>query len=507
MTQDKDWPLYFRDNLTIGSLDSSVGVACLWTPKIQLAKKLDPKTYCVLGQLYSYDGLNPMIRNILARPRIRTIILCGQDKIGSADIMTSFMKNGVNDKGRVIGKEVAKIEKEIPRAAIDLFRAQVKIVDMRGVLDAAKIQEAITAAAAEPNTPWAEPQLFPEAELSTDRFPIDPHGVKIREKFVAHAWLRVLHHIMRFGAEKPTHHGTNQKEVLNMMTVISDEDPENIRWADWFNFTPEHFAGYKPQVLTPQPVPSLEYTYGMRLRNHDGVNQVAKLIDKIREEYFSRRAVAVTWNVAKDNESSHPPCLSLVQIIVQDDVLHMTAYFRSNDMFRAWPENALALRTMHKEIADAVELPMGEMCIISQSAHVYEENYNEIKEILREHYAREVDFCRFDSRGNFTITVNRVKKQIEMVMMTPKGEKIAKYEAVSAFKMMHKLVADDAVGEIGHALDLGQELLEAEICLRTGLEYRQDITGRQAFLKELDGVVAQANANASATESAMEKAR
>src|SRR3989338_11385390 len=155
--------------------------------------------------------------------------------------------------------------------------------------------------------------------------------------------------------------------------------------------------------MSAESIPSLEYTYCMRLRNHDGVNQIETLIAKIREEYFSRRAVAFTWNVAQDNVSQHPPCLDLVQVIVQDDVLHMTAYFRSNDMFRAWPENALALRTMHKEMADAVELPFGELCIISQSAHVYEENYNQAKELIREYYFKEVDFCRFYSRGNFTI--------------------------------------------------------------------------------------------------------
>ncbi|OGY81880.1 MAG: hypothetical protein A3I91_02455 [Candidatus Kerfeldbacteria bacterium RIFCSPLOWO2_02_FULL_42_19] len=485
----KEWPIYFKDNIIVGNLQNSVGIACLWTPKVMFARKLNAASYCVLSQLYSNDGINPILRNVLARPQIHTIVICGQDKIGSADALTKLCVSGIDEKYKIIGKLEAKVDKEIPREAVELFRRNVKIVDMRGVLDAAKIQQAVREHAA-PNTPWAAPQLFPEPELSTERFPIDPHGVKIREKYVAQAWLRVLYYIMRFGAEKPTHHGTNQKELLNMMTIITDEDPENIHWADWFNFTREHFEGYKLQVMSAESIPSLEYTYGMRLRNHDGVNQIETLIAKIREEYFSRRAVAFTWNVAQDNVSQHPPCLDLVQVIVQDDTLHMTCYFRSNDMFRAWPENALALRTMHKEIADGVELPMGEMCIISHSAHVYEENYNEVKELLKNYYAKEVVFCRFDPRGNFTIHVNREKRQLEMIMMTPKGEKIVKYEAPDAFRMMQKLVADEAVSEIGHALDLGEELMEAEICLRTGLEYRQDITGRTQFLKELDQLLA-----------------
>lgn len=466
-----DWPVYFKENLIVGNLDSGVGVATLWSPREAIAKGLDPKTYCVIGQLYSNDGINPMIRNIMARPQIRTIVLCGQDKIGSADSLANLIKNGIDEKGKVIGKPESKVEKEIPREAVEKFRQNVKLVDMRGVFDTTKIQAAINEASQD-NTAFADPQIFPEPEISTDRYPTDASTIKIRGKFVGDVWLRLLWHIMRFGAEKQAHHGTNQKELWNVVTVIEEEDPTDIKWSPWFNFTKEHFEGYKPQVMTKEKIPSLEYTYGQRLRDHDGIDQIQSIKDKLKKEPFSRRAVAMTWNVKLDDASTHPPCLDVVQCVVQDETLFMNCYFRSNDMFRAWPENALALRTMQKEIADELGIMMGSLTIISASAHVYEESYAAIKEMLKEYYPKAIDFCEFDPRGNFVITA--ANGNINLIHMNPTGSKIGIYSGKTAMQVYQKLVEDHAVSIIGHALDLGGELQKAEMCLRLGIRYTQD---------------------------------
>lgn len=466
-----EWPLYFKDNLIIGNLASGVGVATLWSPREAIAKGLDPKTYCVIGQLYSNDGINPMIRNVMARPQIRTIILCGQDKIGSADSLAKLMENGIDEKGKVIGKPESKVEKEIPREAVETFRKNVKLVDLRGIFDPAQIQAAINQASQD-NSAFAEAQVFPEPEISTDRYPTDPSTFKIRGKYVGEVWLRLLWHIMHFGSEKESHHGTKQKELWNMVTVVEDEDPADIKWSPWFNFTQEHFEGYKPQVMTGELIPSLEYTYGQRLRDHDGINQIQSIIEKLKKEPFSRRAIGVTWNVKIDDQSAHPPCLDVVQCIVQDDILFMNCYFRSNDMFRAWPENALALRTMQKEIADAVGVMMGSLTIISASAHVYEENYAAINDMLKEYYPKALDFCEFDPRGNFVISV--AEGGIRLVHMNPTGTKIGTYAGKTAMQVYQKLVEDHAVSIVGHALDLGGELQKAELCIRLGIPYTQD---------------------------------
>ncbi|PIW36472.1 MAG: hypothetical protein COW24_05165 [Candidatus Kerfeldbacteria bacterium CG15_BIG_FIL_POST_REV_8_21_14_020_45_12] len=464
-----DWPIYYAENLVIGNSASSVGVATLWTPKELFQKKLKADTYRLIGQLYSNDGINPLLRNVLANPCIRTIVLCGQDRIGSADALACLMKNGINAKGEVIGKEEARVEQEIPVEAVELFRANVTLIDKRGIMNPAEIQKVIDDCEQQPEL-WAEPQLFPEPDLSTDRFPSEGAAYTYRGKTMAEVWPKLLHGLLRFGEEKQTNYGTKQKELLDVTAVITDEDPASPDLPDYLPFTLEHFEQYKPQVLSAEPLPTLSYTYGMRLRNFDGVNQVEAMISKLKAEPWTRQAVAVLWDVATDNDSEHPPCLNIISALVKDDELVMTCFFRSNDMFRAWPENALALRCMQKEIAEAVGIDMGPLTTISASAHIYEENIPAAREIIETAYPKLP--CEQDRRGNYVIKL--LEGAIEVTHLSPVGRKLEKFSGNTAMDLMNQIASNEGTSVFIHAMDLGAELQKAEIALKLGLQYTQD---------------------------------
>ncbi len=126
-----DWPVYLKDKLILGDLDSGVGVATLWTPKENVADELNKKSYAVCGQLYTKRGLNPMFRNILANPKIRYLVMCGVDRQGSGDALKKFFENGVESE-KVKGDEEALLDKEVPLEAYELLRKGVELVDMRG---------------------------------------------------------------------------------------------------------------------------------------------------------------------------------------------------------------------------------------------------------------------------------------------------------------------------------------------------------------------------------------
>ncbi|MFC1598004.1 thymidylate synthase [Patescibacteria group bacterium] len=469
--QLNEWPIYYAENLILGNEDSSVGVATLWTPKEAFAQKLKASTYKAIGQLYSNDGINPILRNVLSNPTIRTIILCGQDRIGSADSLAKLVENGVNDKGEVIGKEEAKVEAEIPKQAIDLFRKNVDIVDMRGVLKSDEVQAKIDKC--KQNTePWAEPQLFPEPQISADWYPSEGSVYTYRGATVAEVWPKLLHVIMRFGEEKKTHHTSGtQRELLNLCSVITDEDPDNINFAEYFPFTKEHFENYLPQVLTAEPMPTLSYTYGMRLRDHGGIDQINTIIEKLKKEEWSRQAIGVLWNVKTDDESDHPPCLNLVQAVIKYGKLQFTCYIRSNDIYRAWPENALAFRTMQKEIADGVGVSLGSLTMISGSGHIYQENYAAVQDLI-DHYHPSL-LCEQDPRGNYVIKI-MAKREIEVTHMTPEGRKIGSYKGTKAMDIFNQIARDEGVSVHVHAFDIGAELQKAEIALKLGIKYTQD---------------------------------
>lgn len=463
------WPVYFAENLILGSENSSVGIATLWTPKEFFSSKLAKNNYRIIGQLYSHDGVNPLLRNILANPTIRTIIVCGLDRISSADTLVKLVKNGINAKWQVIGKEQAQVEKEIPHKAIEEFRRHVKIVDLRGKIKPADVQSHLDGCAQDV-TPWSVPQLFPENKISTERFPAEGSAFVYRGNCVAEVWPKILHSIMRFGEVKETNYGKKQRELLNVTVVVREEDPNQLKLIKQFTFTQKEFAEYRPQVLTAQKSPSLTYTYGSRLRDYHGLNQIQEMVDKLRQCIYSRQALATTWQVTNDTKSAHPPCLITLQALVQYGQLHLTAYFRSNDMYRAWPANALVLRLVQYDIAKELHLPLGLLTTITSSAHIYSENFLQAQNVVSELYPHLA--CEQDPRGNYIIKIGGDK--IEVIHQSPDGRPIDKLSGRTAQVLINKIAVREGVSVISHALDLGAELQKAEIALKHGISYTQD---------------------------------
>ena len=125
-----------------------------------------------------------------------------------------------------------------------------------------------------------------------------------------------------------------------------------------------------------------EYDYHDRLFNWGGglmrgggnevhVDQVAYIVRKLREAPASRRAIAITWNPAVDENLDACPCLQLVQCVSRDGMLHMKVVFRSNDMLTAAGANMFALVSLQQMIARSLELGCGSYTHISLVPHIY----------------------------------------------------------------------------------------------------------------------------------------
>ncbi|MFO8016300.1 MAG: thymidylate synthase [Candidatus Woesearchaeota archaeon] len=467
----KQWPVCFSEQMIIGSRESNVSIITLWTQKEPIAEKLDRESYATIGQLYSKAGINAVLRNVLANPSIRYIIVCGADKSGSGEALLSLAMNGIDDNHNISGVENAHIEKEIPAEAVEEFRRNVEVIDMRGVTDPAGISRRINSL--ESRGPFAEPKFFPAAKPDLpERYPTDPSVFKVRAGTIGIAWLTVLSKIMKFGHNKRSHHSSGQKELLNIVAVITGEDPENIAWYEFFNFTRKELEEYYPQVLTSRSIKGINYTYGQRLMDYNGIDQIKSVIEKLKKEPFTRRAIAVTWEADKDVYNKNAPCLDLVNFIVQDNKLFMNAYFRSHDMYRGWPQNCFALRKLQKHVSDETGIPMGDMTIFSASAHIYEENINEVQEIIDMYY--EGPEHEWDPRGNMVIGIDRENMEIVISHQSHDGRKLEELRGSSVKELAGKLEKHHTISQTAHALDIGSELQKAYIAMRNGLEYVQD---------------------------------
>ncbi len=500
-----EWPVCYQTQLTIGSLESNVGICTLWTDQSVIARDLSRESYAACGNLYSVWGISYLVRNVLANPKIRYIVLCGADQSDSGQALVNFFLRGVDENHSIVGA-AGRVHKEIPLQAISLLRESVEFIDLRGVAQAKYLTQKIARLKRLP--PFGSPQVFPESTPSTTVMPSEHVGFKVVGNTVAETWLKVLHLVMQFGEVKPSEYTLDQKELLNVMAVISAEDPDKSFLPLWLPFDHNDLEAYYPQVLSADIVPAsvqgrqlafwheglqgkanelvtLKYTYGGRFRNYRGVghDQVESLIQLLSTCAYTRRAVAVTWDPLVDVESEHPPCLMSLLFSIQAGKLYSTAHFRSHDIYGAWCHNAFALRKLQHEVAKRLGVALGALTMLSHSAHVYSDKWESTEELLKANYPRLPKWTD-DPRGNFHICVQNGSIVLEHAT-TIEGTTGVSFEGTTARELYLSVANSNLVSLPEHMAYLGYELCRAELCLRLGCQYRQDGEDPERFAERL----------------------
>jgi len=484
------WPVYREKMLIVGNPDSQVAVCALWTKKELIAERLDSSKISVIGNLYSPKrGISFLIRNILANPNIRYLVICGLDKSKSGQAIVDLAKNGfekvTDEKSKreywqAISNVENRIEIEIGKEGLDAFCRGVEIIDLRGEKNYGEIREFINAL--DQNLPafLPEPLLFSDPlKEEVNLFPSESTAHTIRGEKIAEVWLKILDHILRFGVTDQTAYQSRQKEVLDIISVIFGEDPNDPYIPEWLPNDREHLEDYLPTILTGNCPVGTSYTYGSRMRSYFGIDQVQIVTDELKREKYSRRAVINLLDPRVDAKSKNPPCLNHCWFKVQDDRLHLMATIRSNDMFEGWPENAFGLRMLQdlvwrELLAVYPEVKLGDLVIHSLSAHVYDDCWEEAKRIVEEHYSRIVSSSRSarDPRGNFVIRV----ESAEIIAEHYSGDEtlLGIYKNKEAMPIISKIAGNEAISVISHALYLGSELQKAETAIKLGVGYKQD---------------------------------
>jgi len=469
------WPILYEDLLRVGDLESSAGVCTLWTKRDTVRDQLDPHSYCVVGNLYRSAGISAIIRNVWANPHLRTIALWGTDLSDSGDAFMAFMRHGINAQHEIIGAR-GKIEKEIDHEAVELFRRSVQAVDLRGQ-SIERLKELLAATPRQP--PFAEPRTFPIAEPDVRSWPAEISGFRVQGPTVAQTWLKVLRTIMRYGRVKTTRYGNTKelKEILNLVAIVESEDPDDIYYPEYLPMGRDQLEAYYPQVLEARPIEGTSYTYGMRLRNYEGIDQIQAMIDLIRARPDSKKMLASTWNVAIDSKAAmkgDSPCLTQINGSVHEGTFYLTAHFRSQDMFNGWPSNMFAVRKLQKQIAEATGLALGWTTMITHSAHLYAWSWDSAEEIIQNWYkdAEPKGGLELDRRGYFIITTNGGR--ITATFYSPDHDELYSVDDVSGRRLYLKLAQAELSLQPSHLLYLGYEIHKAETALKLGIPYVQD---------------------------------
>jgi len=491
-----EWPILYKHVLQVKDPNNSVGIAVMWTERQIVAQLLKNHRYSVIGNLYSSAGISAMIRNIYANPHIRNIVLWGADLSRSGQALLAFMENGIDRDYYIVGDEKrGQIEKEIGRDAVNLFRKSVDVVNLRGK-PVDELQRTVRELSRKKPKAFTKPHVFPTNRPKPFTYPSEQVGFRIHGQTAALTWLRILNAIMRYGRNKTTRYAQENelKELLNVMAVVSGENPDTPHLPHYFPFTEKDLTVYYPQVLSPKIIPGVSYTYGQRLRNYGGVDQIAQIVRLIKSRPFSKKMVAFTakikedWNAVNKGDT---PCLTQVLCSIQDGKLIMTTHFRSQDMVHGWPRNVFSLLKLQKLIGSETGYPLGPFVMITHSAHIYSDDYALAEKIVRENLEKELGFSarthfEEDARGNVIVEVEerkkekgKRKKEYEIVakLYAPDGGLLLKeWRGKTAMEVYIRMTDWDWLVLPSHLVYLGTELQRAEYAIRGGKpdEYSQD---------------------------------
>lgn len=122
--------------------------------------------------------------------------------------------------------------------------------------------------------------------------------------------------------------------------------------------------------------------YGYILKEKHGFDQIEKIIDLLKYDKYSRRAV-LNINVPNENviETKDEMCTVCLIYQIRDDKLHCTCVMRSNDI-RFGTRNDLGyFLTLQKYIADRLGVAYGTYTHFAASIHVYDKDYDYVKSV------------------------------------------------------------------------------------------------------------------------------
>ncbi|TDI61605.1 MAG: thymidylate synthase [Alphaproteobacteria bacterium] len=118
------------------------------------------------------------------------------------------------------------------------------------------------------------------------------------------------------------------------------------------------------------------------------IDQIANLIDQIKNNPDSRRHIVSAWNVADVDDMALPPCHCLFQFYVADGALSCQLYQRSADIFLGVPFNIASYALLTMMVAQVCGLRAGEFIHTFGDAHLYSNHLDQVDEQLqREQFA------------------------------------------------------------------------------------------------------------------------
>ncbi|MEP9396229.1 thymidylate synthase [Mesorhizobium sp. KR2-14] len=217
-------------------------------------------------------------------------------------------------------------------------------------------------------------------------------------------YLDLLKHVLETGVDRSDRTGTGTRSVFGyqMCFDLADGFPVTttkklhlksiIHELLWFlagdtNIKYLHDHGVTIWDEWADENGDLGPVYGAQWRswpapNGERIDQIANLLQQLRNNPNSRRLIVSAWNPAEVDEMALPPCHCLFQFYVSEGRLSCQLYQRSADIFLGVPFNIASYALLTMMVAQVSGLKPGEFIHTLGDAHLYANHFEQAREQL-----------------------------------------------------------------------------------------------------------------------------
>ena len=138
--------------------------------------------------------------------------------------------------------------------------------------------------------------------------------------------------------------------------------------------------------------------YGYIMQHKFNFNQIEKIIELLRHDENSRRAV-ININVPNEYviETLDEPCTIAIQFLIREGKLNATVMMRSNDLWFGLPYDIPFFTELQKYIANELGVEYGTYTHIVTSMHIYDRNMDDINESIQKYEEGNYNEVRLNS--------------------------------------------------------------------------------------------------------------
>ena len=171
-----------------------------------------------------------------------------------------------------------------------------------------------------------------------------------------------------------------------------------VQWRHWNKYRTEKDMGQAHKGGTRLAVDKIE------------VDQLANLIEGLKQDPNGRRHILSAWNVSELDEMALPPCHVMSQFYVnKNKELSCHMYQRSVDVFLGLPFNIASYALLTHLLAHHCDLKVGELVISTGDTHIYKDHIEQVKEQLtREPYPLPTLMLNAEKNNIFEMTMQDI---------------------------------------------------------------------------------------------------